>query len=235
MRSATLHIYGSATDLLPPHRRDRPFDVEFELPTALRDIIQSTAIPWVELGRMLVNGENADPATRIDDGDAIVAHSRYPLEEPPTRPAFVLDVHLGRLARYLRLLGFDTEHRADAADAGLVQQSIAESRILLTRDRGLLMRSLLIDASYVRATDPSRQIAEVVERFALPEVSAPLTRCLACNGLLRPLPAAEAARRVPAAVAATHSDFTTCPGCGRVYWKGSHYQRLMAIIERVTS
>jgi uncharacterized protein with PIN domain len=233
MRSATLHIHGSANDLLPPHRRDRSFPVEFELPIGLRDLIQATGIPWVELRAVSVNGEPARPATRIDDGDVIEAHSRYPVAEPPADPRFVLDVHLGRLAHYLRLFGFDTAHRQEADDRELVDQSLAESRILLTRDRGLLMWGTLVDGCFVRATDPRRQITEVIERFALASVGTPLSRCLACNGSLQELSAAEAAPLIPDSVAESHTEFTTCPDCGRVYWKGSHYRRLLAIIEQV--
>lgn len=233
MRSATVRIHGSANDLLPPHRRDRPFVVEFELPIGLRDLIQSIGVPWVELSTASVNGTAAGPATRIDDHDLIEARSRYPLAEPPAEPGFLLDVHLGRLAHYLRLFGFDTAHSQDATDPELVERSIAESRVLLTRDRNLLMHGRLATGSFVRATDPRQQISEVAERFALGEIATPLTRCLACNGNLQELPAAEAAPLVPASVAQNHTEFTTCPDCGRVYWKGSHYQRLLAIIEEV--
>jgi len=185
----------------------------------------------VELDRVTVDGHRSKPWVRIEDGEIIEAYSRYPLAEPPTRPRFLLDVHLARLARYLRLFGFDTAHHTDAADPQLVAQSLAESRILLTRDRGLLMRGTLVDGSYVRATEPRQQIVEVVERFALTRVTAPLIRCLACNGSLRRMPAADAVPVVPASVAESHTDFTTCEDCGRVYWKGSHYRRLLAIIE----
>ena len=95
------------------------------------------------------------------------------------------------------------------------------------------MRGALIDGSFVRATDPLRQIAEVADRFALTGAVTPLTRCLACNGSLQPISAAEATPLVPASIAETHSDFTTCPNCARVYWKGSHYHRLLALIDRV--
>jgi uncharacterized protein with PIN domain len=231
MRTATLEVHGSANDLLPPHRRNRAFSVEFELPIGLRDLIQSTGVPHVELSRIVVNGQDSDWGTRIDDGDLVEARSRYPLAEPPTEASFVLDVHLGRLAHYLRLFGFDTAHRPDTTDPDLIRQSISGSRILLTRDRGLLMWGPLIEGSFVRETDPRQQIEEVVERFALSEVAKPLTRCLVCNGVLQQLSYADAAPLVPGSVAETHTDFTTCPDCGRVYWKGSHYQRLLAIIE----
>lgn len=232
MRRATLRILGSANDLLPLPRRDQPFGVEFELPTGLRDVIQSSGIPHVELGRVTVNGKPADWSARVDDGDMIEAWSRYPLAQPAPEPRFVLDVHLGRLAHYLRLFGFDTAHRSDAADPELVEQSVAESRILLTRDRGLLMRGTLAAGSFVRATDRHEQITEVLDRFALRAVTAPLTRCLACNGSLQQLSTTEAAPLVPASVAEAHTEFTTCPGCGRVFWKGSHYRRLLAIIDQ---
>jgi uncharacterized protein with PIN domain len=231
MRIARLQMHGCARDLLRPDRRDRPTTVEFELPTGLRDLIQSTGVPHVELGTVHVNGMVADYSARVDDGDVIEAWSRYPLSEPPEDPAFLLDVHLGRLAHYLRLFGFNTEYGTEAADADLAARSVATRRILLTRDRGLLMRSELQHASFIRATDPHEQIVEVLSRFALAGVGIPLTRCLACNGRLQPIPAREARPRVPGSIGGRHDQFSRCVACDRIYWKGSHHRRLRLLID----
>ena len=231
MRTARLQIHGIARDLLRADRRETPAIIEFELPTGLRDLIQSTGVPHVELGEVHVNGIVADYTARVDDGDEIEAWSRYPLSEAPPDPAFLLDVHLGRLARYLRLFGFDTEYSPDATDADLATRSVANRRILLTRDRGLLMRSELEHGSFVRATEPHRQIIEVLIRFALADAGRPLTRCLECNGAFQPISALEARPHVPGRVGALHDQFTRCAGCDRIYWKGSHYRRLRRLVE----
>lgn len=232
MRSARLRIHGSAGDLLPFRNRNRPFHVWFELPRGLRDIIQSTGVPHVELGKVRINGVVVDYSARVDDGDEVEAWSRYPLSRPPADPAFLLDGHLGRLAHYLRLFGFDTEHDPRATDSGLARDLVDHRRVLLTRDRGLLMRRELRHASFVRATDPHRQITEILHRFALRAVANPLTRCLECNGRLRAISGADAAGDIPDLVGETHDEFSRCDSCGRTFWKGSHYRRLRHLIDQ---
>ncbi len=232
MRTATLRIHGCARELVPRPRLREPITVEFELPSGLRDIIQSTGVPHVELGQVRLNGRPVGYSARVDDGDEIEAWSRYPLSKPPSNPAFLLDVHLGRLAHYLRLFGFDAEHHPGATDPDLAEQSAAGRRILLTRDRGLLMRRELWRASFVRTTDPREQIVEVLHRFALTTLVRPLTRCLECNGSLQVIAASEAISQVPVSVSEAHDDFSRCPSCQRIYWKGSHYRRMLKLVEQ---
>jgi uncharacterized protein with PIN domain len=147
---------------------------------------------------------------------------------PLREPRFLCDTHLGRLARTLRLLGFDTVYGHEWPDARLAAASAAERRILLTRDVGLLKRAVVTHGYYVRAAAPGAQAREVVERFHLAGSARPFTRCLACNGPLEPAPAAAVAARVPDGVARRHDAFATCRACGRVYWPGSHHRRLTA-------
>jgi uncharacterized protein with PIN domain len=232
MRTARFWLSG---DLRYFEARDGGSAVPFELPVGLRDLVQSVGIPHVEVGSVSVDGEPAEWDQRIDDGAVIEVHSRYPLSSPPEEPKFVTDVHLARLARYLRLFGFDVVWDPDLDDPDLVGISLAEHRFLLTRDLGLLMRGRLRDGTYVRATDPREQILEILERFALRTVIAPFTRCLACNGLLEELPNSEAASRVPESVAKRHDRFTTCRDCGRVYWPGSHHDRMARIVQEVVA
>jgi uncharacterized protein with PIN domain len=226
-------MHGALGDFLPPERREVEFGIAFELPAGLRDLIQSTGVPHVEVDRVLVGGEEAGWDRVVDDGDRIEAFPRYPLAEPPGDPRFLLDVHLGRLARSLRLAGLDTVHHRDAADPALVAASVEEGRILLTRDRGLLMHAALRSGSFVRATDPVEQAVEVVGRFALRDALAPFSRCTVCNHLLVEVPKQAAAGRVPDAVLEAHDEFRRCPGCNRLYWRGSHQTRLEALIRRM--
>ncbi len=231
MRHATLLVRGSANDLLPREHRDQVFRVSFELPSGLRDLIQATGIPHVELESVLLNGNRVDYSHRVDDGDHLELVSKYPLAHPPDSVAFVLDVHLGRLAHYLRLFGVDTTHDPGTEDAELAGRAADEKRILLTRDRLLLMRAKLECGSYVRATDPKSQIGEVIHRFALREVVRPLTRCLECNGELEPATREEAKGQIPDPVWQHHEDFSRCPSCHRIYWKGSHYARMLRLVD----
>ncbi len=206
---------------------------EFELPVGLRDLIQSIGIPHVEVGEVTVDGETAGWDRRIDDGAVIVLRSRYPLATPPIHPRFVADVHLARLARHLRLFGFDTVWDDSLDDPALVECSVEQHRFLLTRDLGLLMRGRLRDGTYVRSIDPGDQLVEVLGRFALRDSIRPFTRCLACNGVIQPADDEAVGRRVPESVRNRHDRFTTCPDCGRVYWPGTHHERMTRLVEEV--
>jgi hypothetical protein len=148
----------------------------------------------------------------------------------PTEPRFALDGHLGRLARHLRLLGFDATHDPRADDEALAARAAAEERILLTRDLDLLKRRVVRRGYRVRSTDPRAQLIEVVRRFGLAERFAPFTRCLACGERLVAAAPAEVAGRLPSRVAGRYSAYQRCPGCQRVYWPGSHYRRLSSLV-----
>ena len=184
---------------------------------------------------MTVDGEGAGWGRRISGGERIVAEPRYPLPDPLLDPRFVLDGHLGTLARDLRLLGFDTWYESTVDDEELVAVSLGEDRVLLTRDHGLLMRSALRAASYIRATDPDAQTLEVLDRFRLGAVVTPFRRCLACNGSLVDATAAHVAAAVDPAIAARFQSFRRCPECARVYWEGTHYEHLARRVAALAS
>jgi len=155
-----------------------------------------------------------------------------PLRVKPLRePRFVLDTHLGRLAALLRLAGFDVTYQRDATDDRLAAVSRGERRILLTRDQALLKRRAVTHGYYVRAVEPRLQLIEVFRRFQLPRSARPFTRCTRCNGLLTFTGKDEVAHLVPPRSLAHFERFLRCPGCGRVYWQGSHYERLRALID----
>jgi uncharacterized protein len=231
MRRALIRCRGCLGDFLPPGRRNRHFAVDFELPTGLRDLVQSTGVPHVEVARVLVDGEPAGWEQVVHGGESIEVHPRYPLDRTPGEARFVLDVHLGRLARNLRLLGIDAIHDPAADDPRLVAVSRGEGRTLLTRDRGLLMRSGLADGTFVRETEPVGQTVEVVRRFRLSGSIRPFTRCLVCNGLLVEADAGHP--DIPPAVRSEHEHFRRCPGCGRLYWEGSHVEGLRGLVTEI--
>jgi uncharacterized protein with PIN domain len=150
--------------------------------------------------------------------------------EPLRDPRFILDVHLGRLARYLRLAGFDAEYRNDLEDAELVARAANESRILLTRDLGVLKHGAVTHGYAVRATNPLAQLTEVVHRFDLAQRFSPFTRCLRCNSVLSDVQREAVSDRVPPRVHDRHTTFRLCEGCQRVYWAGTHHARLTAVL-----
>jgi uncharacterized protein with PIN domain len=153
---------------------------------------------------------------------------------PPAlaEPRFLLDTHLGKLAAHLRLLGFDTAYTNDASDPELARRSRAEGRILLTRDRGLLKRSSVVHGYHVWETDPERQVVEVVQRFALLDKARPFSRCTRCNGRVEPVAKAQVLDALEPKTRLYYDEFGRCQGCGRVYWKGSHYERIQGLLER---
>jgi len=152
---------------------------------------------------------------------------------PLRQTRFVLDTHLGKLAVYLRMLGFDTWYRNDYRDEVLARISSGEGRILLTRDRGLLKRSLVTHGYWLRATKPRRQLVEVLRRFDLFGSTMPFRRCLRCNGLLQPVPKEVVIGKLGPKTREYYHEFAICRVCERVYWKGSHYRRMARFIQRI--
>jgi uncharacterized protein len=239
---AAVRFYAELNDHLAPHQRYRTLNKEFFVPASVKDVLESFGVPHTEVELALVNGVSSEFSRLVRDGDRVAL---YPVFEslditpelrvrpqPLRTPKFVLDVHLGRLAAYLRMLGFDTAYRNQASDAELVRTSTEQERILLTRDRGLLKHSAVTRGYWLRQTDSRRQAAEVVRRFDLERALCPFTRCMVCNEPLRPATRVE--ERVPPPVAARHAAFHECPACRRVYWEGSHYRRMRRWIEELT-
>ena len=244
MAEARFRFYAELNDFLPPERRFVEFPYQFLDVATVKDRIESLGVPHTEVDLILVNGQTVDFAYRVQDGDRV---SVYPVfeafdiagltrlrPEPLREPRFVLDTHLGRLAAYLRLMGFDTLYQNCWTDEQLAQVSRDQRRILLTRDVGLLKRSAVTHGYFVRQTDPRWQLAEVVKRFELARLRKPFSRCLRCNALLEAVAKEEVRSQLPAGTAALHDEFQRCPGCGRVYWRGGHYRRLRELMADYT-
>lgn len=245
MGQATFRFYAELNEFLPPaeRQRDRVRNI-LDGPT-VKDQIEACGVPHTEVDVILVNGRSVGFDHRLSDGDRV---SVYPVFEaldvtslvrlrpkPLREPRFVLDVHLGKLARRLRLLGFDAAWRRDASDTELAALSLAERRILLTRDRGLLKRRELTHAAAIHATDPRSQLLEVVDRFDLVRSAAPFTRCLTCNGSLVAVAREEVLDRIPPRVRLHYEEFQTCTSCRRVFWRGPHARRLQQIVDEALS
>lgn len=240
-KSVELRFFGNLVDFLPGGRSivERTFDVA----PSIKDTIESSGVPHTEVDLILVDGEPVGWERPLRDGERITVYPRFRSFDvsgfslvhvaPLEAPRFVVDGHLARLARYLRLLGFDSLQPADAADADLAELSARESRAVLTRDLGLLKRSIVRHGYFVRSVDPLLQCAEVVRHFDLIEAAAPYTRCMACNGRLEPVGNEEASQEVPTRVAARHDRFQRCTDCNRLYWEGSHVARLDEIVAAV--
>ena len=243
MRQAHFRFYAELNDFLPPERRLAPFPHNFIDAASVKDMIESLGVPHTEVELILVNGEPVDFSYIVQDADRVSVYPVFesfditPLLRVRPRPLresrFVLDAHLGRLAGYLRMVGFDTLYRNDYQDEELALISRDEHRILLTRDRGLLKRSAVTHGYYVRETQVRLQLVEVLRRFDLWRSMAPFERCLRCNALLQPASPEQIAERLPPQTGQLYGEFQACPRCGRIYWKGGHYRRMQKFVESV--
>ncbi len=214
--------------LRPRRRADLGGWVRCDGVSSLGHVVQSLGVPLTEVGALVVNGVSEQPRYRPRGGD-VVRVLPVPRPEPVDQPRFLLDVHLGALARRLRLVGVDTAYDRDADDDELIGRANAARRVLLTQDRALLQRRSLWRGGYVRGARPEEQLADVLSRFAPP--LAPWTRCTACNGLLAPASKADVADLLKPGTRRTYNAFARCPDCGRVYWRGAHGRRLQATID----
>jgi uncharacterized protein with PIN domain len=241
MPRATFRFYQELNDFLPLAQRQVAFEHEWRGTPSIKHLIEALGVPHTEVDLILVNDRSVDWAYQPQGGDRVAVYPVFesmditPLirlrPQPLREVRFVLDGHLGRLAAYLRMLGFDTRYQPHADDAILAEVSKAEHRILLTRDQGLLKRSAVTHGYWVRATAPRDQLREVVQRFDLQQQARPFTRCLSCNGLLQSATPYKVKNEVPENAAHFHAEFWRCAACGKVYWRGSHYQRMVHLIE----
>ncbi|QMV24460.1 hypothetical protein GQS52_24780 [Streptomyces sp. SCUT-3] len=216
---------------LPPRRRRaeaRP--APWDGTSSLGHVVQSLGVPLTETGTLTVDGRPALPSQRPPAGATVdVPAVRRPQALPVSPPRFLLDVHLGSLARRLRLVGVSARYSNDADDPDLVDLANEEGRILLTQDHGLLKRRNLHLGAYVRGSRPDDQLADVLERFAPP--LAPWTRCTACDGPLVPVDKAEIAQQLRPGTRRTYDTFARCSSCGRPYWHGAHTRHLEAVVD----
>jgi uncharacterized protein with PIN domain len=226
--TASIHIDPDLRFLLPVRHRGGVVAVVPDATSSIAHVVESLGVPLTEVGELRVAGVRIAPQRTLGTGDAVdVRPVRRPQRLDEER--FLLDIHLGALARRMRLVGLDTAYPADADDAELVAQASAEHRVLLTRDRGLLRRRALPAGAYVRGDRADEQLADVVDRFA--PALRPWTRCPACNGMLIPATMDEVEDRLEPGTRRTYTQFSRCPDCGRTYWRGAHAARLTAVIE----
>jgi uncharacterized protein with PIN domain len=226
MVTATFRFYGELNDFLAPAHRQREFASPCARAATNKHMIEALGVPHTEVELVLVNGTPALFGQLLCDGDRVAA-----LREAPVLPRrFVADAHLGGLARLLRMAGFDTLYDNDIGDDELEALSVREQRTVLTRDRELLKRRDIVHGRYVHALRSAEQLVEVVDRLGLADSAAPFTLCLHCNAPLRAIDKSLVEDQLPITVRAHHHEFRTCDLCGRVFWKGSHWKRMSALL-----
>jgi uncharacterized protein with PIN domain len=244
MARIELRFYEELNDFLAPALRKVAIPHAFDRRASVKDVIESFGVPHTEVDIILVNGHSVDFSYLVQDGDRI---SVYPVFEsldisplvrlrpaPLRTPAFVLDSNLGRLARYLRLLGFDCLYENNFDDATVASIAAREQRIVLTRDRALLQRKLITRGYFVREVRPRPQVKEVLARFDLYRLVTPFKRCIRCNGELQVVDKQAIEQRLEPKTRKYFDTFRMCTDCGQIYWQGSHHARSLRLIEELT-
>lgn len=228
MSAAAIRLAAELRFLLPARLRSRDaLDVAVDGTSTVGHVVEALGVPLTEVSDLLVDGVPVPARTILRAGDVVdVGLVRRP--QRLEHEWFLLDVHLGALARRMRLLGLNTVYSSAADDPELVERATVQARVLLTKDRGLLRRHALPMGAYVRGDRPDEQLADVLDRFA-PRL-APWTRCPACNGVLVPATVEEVHDRIEPGTRRSYTAFSRCPACGRVYWRGAHARRLEEIV-----
>lgn len=230
MATARFTFHGELAEFLPRERRRSSFDYACARAATLKNAIEALGVPHTEAAQFLVNGTPATLNRIVRDGDIIEVHA-WNRQAVAVPLKFIADAHLGGLARFLRMLGYDTLHENALADAEIRRLAHEERRVVLTRDRELLKCREIFFGCYVHALKPEAQLREVAARFDLAAHARPFTLCLCCN-----LPLGEATEEqvrayAPEAVREHYRAFYRCPGCERIYWEGSHFARMRAVLQ----
>jgi uncharacterized protein with PIN domain len=230
LATAIFCFHGELADFLARERRGMAFSRRCARAATIKHEIEALGVPHTEAGRITVNGLAATLARIVREGDVIEVHPHEAERAAGAPPDFLADAHLGGLARLLRMLGFDTYYRNEVSDRELLEVAARERRVILTRDRELLKHREVLRGRFVHARRPEDQLREVAARFALAERARPFTLCLHCNVRLAPVERSLAAERVPARILERYDVFVHCAGCGRIYWEGSHWERMRAML-----
>ncbi len=239
-----IRFYGDLLDLVSGIDPDqRIIERSLSEPTSVKNLIEGCGVPHTEVDVILMDNEPVSFSYKVTGYERISVYPFFNSFEIPTSERlqvpktenllFVVDVNLGKLAKHLRLAGFDTVYFNDATDSELIKQMEEENRILLTRDRKLLMRNTVKIGYLPRSDNPTDQLEEVFKRFDLFDEIQPYTRCVNCNGMLENVSKESVMDQLEPLTKKYFEEFSQCPDCGQVYWKGSHRNRLNFTLERL--
>ncbi|TAK63785.1 Mut7-C RNAse domain-containing protein [Methylobacter sp.] len=232
--TAEFRFYGELNDFFPPQQRKRTILYRFSNHPGIKDPIEVFGVPHTEVELIVVNGQSVGFGYQLQDGDRVAVYPVFSSldisslislrEKTSHNPRFILDVNLGKLAKLMRLLGFDSLYRNDYRDADVVNIAVNEQRIVLTRDRRLLYVKHISHGYWVRAVDVKSQIDEVLRRFDLHGLIHPFARCLICNGVIMPVAKADILDHLKPKTRLYYEVFHQCANCRRIYWEGSHME-----------
>jgi uncharacterized protein with PIN domain len=241
MPDASFRFHRELNDFLPPDRREKKFSCQYAQAATTKHMIEALGVPHTEVGRIVVNGTETGFDRLLQENDEVEI---YPIEGHlsfPTSPTsslspirFIADAHLGGLARLLRMAGFDTLYDNHYDDGDIEAIALAENRVVLTRDLELLKRKHVKHGAYVRSLKPDAQLREMFSRFCLAPSMEPFSLCLHCNFPLHAVEKQAVLDQIPPMVRAHQDRFSTCDSCRRIFWEGSHWQRMRALLDRLS-
>ena len=235
--TAEFRFYEELNDFLPPEFKKRSFSYSFNGHPAIKDSIEAIGVPHAEVDLILVNGKSVSFEYQFKPGDRV---SVYPVfesldispivklrEKPLRNTKFIVDVHLGKLAKLLRMFGFDTLYQNNFLDPEIIIRSVNENRVIITRDIGILKNKSVTHGYWVRSTLPEEQLKEVIKRFDLKNQIKPFHRCINCNGVIQPVDKKDIVENLQPKTIKYYHKFFQCSKCGNIYWKGSHYIKMI--------
>lgn len=243
LKQAIFRFYEELNDFLPIEKRNIAFVYRFNGTPSIKDVIEAIGVPHVEVDLIMVNGHSVDFKYHLKDKDNIsvypvfetisIANVSHLRDNPLRETKFILDVHLGKLARYLRMLGFDTIYQNDNDDNEIIRISLSEHRIILTRDIGLLKVKSVSHAYFIRNQDPKRQLTEVLRHFDLYHDIDPFNRCIKCNGKLEMVEKEMIIQQLEPLTKKYFNKFYRCTSCQSIFWEGSHFEHMQGFIKKI--
>lgn len=233
MGQITLVFHGRLNDFLQDRKNEDTVVFDFAQKTALKHVVEVLGVPHPEVGHIELNGKVGNLESAVQDGNIFDIYPYQPAVDQygESGPMFVLDNHLGKLAGYMRLLGFDVIYVRDWSDEQIADYARGQQRIVLTRDRGLLKRKIVNQGYCVRADNPGEQLAEVVALYHLNQYVIPFQRCPLCNGKLEGVSKDQIIDQLLPLTRKYYDEFTRCQDCGKIYWKGSHFAHMQNLFK----
>jgi len=242
-KEAEFRFYEELNDFLAKERQKKSFTYKFSVKPTIKDAIEACGVPHPEVEIILVNGISKGFDYHLKAGDRVAIYPIFesfdisPLivlrDKPLRKTKFIIDVNLGKLARSLRMLGFDTLYDRTFSDQEIIRLSSQDRRIILTRDQNLLKHKTVTHGYWLRATDPFEQVKEILHRLDLISRLSPFTRCMDCNGLLNTVDKKDILNLVPPRTAKYYTEFYQCASCKKIYWPGSHFRKMQEKIDRL--
>jgi uncharacterized protein len=243
MKTVYFRFYEELNDFLKNEKRKTRFEHNFAGSPSIKDMIESLGVPHTEIDLILVNGNSVNFSYIVKDKDDIavypvfesldISNIQHLRAKPLRNIKFVLDVHLGTLARYLRMIGFDSKYQNNFIDNEMVNISLKENRTILTRDKGILKRNQVTHGYWVRNENPELQLKEVADRFCLTNQVREFDRCLDCNSRLEKVDKESIITKLPLRVRQRQNDFWHCKECDKIFWRGSHFEKMKKMINRL--